>query len=320
MIFRFQPYSGGGPTPKFSLFHIWKVYDVLNSQGPMGRKGLAKALGIGEGSTRTILDKMIKEGSVESTKKGAVLTERGEWIFQTSGIFATSVDMSNLTLGPKDCAVLVKGMADHVNSGYEQRDEAIRSGAMGATTLILKDSCLKFPDDPYIPDQEALQPLRDIFTIEDNDVVIVGTASSYKEAEKGAVTAALVLSDATRLYWGGENTSLISSDAAAEDIKCIALAIHELLGKMPVTMRSRDNYGVRCEGGRVIDDNYTGPVLEEVLEHNIVARKVAPSGIYRGLPVIVVPIEYDKEVVAAFGVVDVTKDKILRYIFESHDD
>ena len=33
MVLKFQAYSGGGPTPKFSLYHVWKTYDVINSQG-----------------------------------------------------------------------------------------------------------------------------------------------------------------------------------------------------------------------------------------------------------------------------------------------
>ena len=320
MVLKFQSYSGGGPTPKFSLFHVWKTYDVLSSQGPVGRKGLSQMLNIGEGSTRTILDKMIKEGSVENTKKGAVLTERGRKLFRASGIFAAPVNIESLTLGPKDCAVLVRGMAERINTGYEQRDEAVRSGAMGATTLVFRDGRLMFPDDPKVPDQSPLQPLRALFTLEENDAIIVGTAHSYGAAEKGAVTAALALSDTTRPCWREGATSLISADTGAEDLKCLALAVHELVGRMPVTMRSRNHYGVRCEDGEIIDESYTGPVLEEALNRNTVVRRTAPSGVYRGVPVVVVPIIRRKEAVAVFGVVDITKGGMFELISKTRKD
>ncbi|MDD1744156.1 MAG: MarR family winged helix-turn-helix transcriptional regulator, partial [Methanomassiliicoccales archaeon] len=86
-------YFSGGPTPKFSPFHIWKAYQVIDTQGPIGRKALAEILQIGEGSTRTILDKMIRAGSVENTRRGAVLTERGFKRFETSGIMTAPVEI-----------------------------------------------------------------------------------------------------------------------------------------------------------------------------------------------------------------------------------
>lgn len=317
MVLKFQSYTGGGPTPKFSLFHVWKTYDVLVSQGPIGRKGLSQILDIGEGSTRTILDKMIREGSVENTKKGAVLTERGRKLFRASGIFAAPVSIDGLTLGPKDCAALVKGMGDRITTGYEQRDEAVRSGAMGATTLLFKNEHLMFPDDPKVPDQSGLQPLRALFTLEENDVIIIGTGHNYEAAEKGAVTAALALSDTSRPCWREGMSNLISADTGADDLKCLALAVHELVGRMPVTMRSLNHYGVRCEDGEIIDDNYTGPVLEEALNRGSVVRRTAPSGVYRGVPVVVVPIIRKKEAVAVFGVVDITKGGMFELISKS---
>jgi len=314
MVLKFQSYTGGGPTPKFSLYHIWKTYDIINSQGPVGRKALAQSLGIGEGSTRTILDKMVREGSVENTKQGAVLTDRGRKLFRNSGVVAAPVRVDGLTLGSQDCAVLVKGMADRITTGYEQRDEAVRTGAVGATTLVFKEGKLMFPGDPEVPDQNALLPIRALYALEENDAVIVGTAHSYEVAEKGAVTAALTLSDASRPCWREGTAGLISPDTEAEDLKCLALAVHELVGRLPVTMRSRNHYGVRCEDGEVLDTNYTGPVLEEALKRNMIIRKISPSGQYRGVPVVVVPIVRKKEAVAVFGIVDITKGGMFEMI------
>lgn len=309
MSLAFNSYFAGGPTPKFSLFHIWKAYQVIDSRGPIGRKALADALQIGEGSIRTILDKMVREGSVENTRMGTVMTDRGRKKLETSGVEVASVDMSDLTLGKHNCAVLVKGMAHRIKMGCEQRDEAVRAGAVGATTLIVKDGKIVFPGDEDFPDQETVAPLRNKFKIEDGDVIIIGSAFSYEAAEKGAVTSAFALGNQTRRCWN-EGTNLLSQDTEADELKCLAFAIHELLGGLPVTMRSKNHYGVRCDEGEVVDTNFTGPLLEESLKRNSIIRKTATTGPFRGLPVVVVPIMRKKEAIAVIGTLDVGKGAV----------
>ncbi|MBN1786463.1 MAG: DUF2111 domain-containing protein [Candidatus Methanofastidiosa archaeon] len=99
----------------------------------------------------------------------------------------------------------------------------------------------------------------------------------------------------------------ITKDSEACDICKIALAIHQLSGGLPVTMRSLMKRGVRVEKGKVVDMNYTGPVLEEVLEKGIPISTTPKKGKYKGLPIRVVPImNEDQETIAAVGIVDIT--------------
>jgi hypothetical protein len=85
------------------------------------------------------------------------------------------------------------------------------------------------------------------------------------------------------------------------------MALHELLNRLPVTARSRDRPGLRIENGLIVDDNYSGPVLEEVLRSNEIRRVVPGSGTYQGTPVVVAPIRDSAgEAIAAVGVVDIT--------------
>ncbi len=107
----------------------------------------------------------------------------------------------------------------------------------------------------------------------------------------------------------------ISADGGAEDIAPFALAIHELLG-LPVTMRSLNKKGVRIEKGKVLDNNYSGPVLESVLKENKTIRCIPTSGKYAGIPVIVVPIRNEEGYgIAAIGVVDLVGTIDLGFIF-----
>lgn len=107
----------------------------------------------------------------------------------------------------------------------------------------------------------------------------------------------------------------ISADSNSEDIAPFALAIHELLG-LPVTMRSLTKKGVRIEKGKILDNNYSGPVLEAALKENKTIRIIPTSGKYAGIPVIVVPIRNEEGYgIAVIGVVDVVGTVDLGYIF-----
>jgi hypothetical protein len=100
---------------------------------------------------------------------------------------------------------------------------------------------------------------------------------------------------------------VISSSSSAEDMEPVGMALHELLNRLPVTARSKEKPGIRIEGGKVVDRNYTGPVLEEVLHRNILIKQTPLTGEYKGVPVVVSPIrEEGGEVIGALGVVDIT--------------
>jgi hypothetical protein len=96
-----------------------------------------------------------------------------------------------------------------------------------------------------------------------------------------------------------------SADSTGEEIAPIAMAIHELLG-LPIAMRSLNKKGVRIEKGKILDTEYTGPVLEQVLKENRTLRTIPASGQYAGIPVVVVPIRNKEgDAIATIGVLDV---------------
>ena len=100
---------------------------------------------------------------------------------------------------------------------------------------------------------------------------------------------------------------IISRGSVSTDMIPVGLALHEILNHLPVTIRSRDNPGIRIEEGRVVDNAYDGPVLQEALKENKTLKKTPEEGPYRGVPVIVSPIRDDNgNAVWAIGVVDIT--------------
>ncbi|MCK9151253.1 DUF2111 domain-containing protein [Methanobacterium alcaliphilum] len=99
----------------------------------------------------------------------------------------------------------------------------------------------------------------------------------------------------------------INSSSTGKEIENLALSIHELVSQLPLTMRTKESLGIRVEEGKIVDYAYTGPILEEVLKTGNTSREVPDGGPYSGIPVVVVPLKENNEVIAAIGIVDITK-------------
>ncbi len=111
----------------------------------------------------------------------------------------------------------------------------------------------------------------------------------------------------------------ISKNARSEDLAPLALAINEIL-KLPITIRSLEFPGVRVENGRILDGNYSGPILEEVLASMKPIRAVPDKGAYKGVPVSVAPIIVEEKAIAAIGIVDVIGTIDLPEVFGAYGD
>ena len=293
----------GGPTPKFTDYHIWKALMVMSETRPIGRKSLSAALNIGEGSTRTILDMFCDEGYITVTKSGAVLSEKGKRAKDMVKVDVGPVNITDLTIGAVNCAVKIRGVSKKITYGCEERDAAIKAGATGATTLVCVGNKLIFPGSEYPVSPHVENVLKKEFRIGNGDVIIIGTATDPEKAERGAVSAAIRLIGGIRLNKSALDIPFQRN--ANKELISLAFTIHDLVGRLPVAARSKDNLGIRIENGAVVDNTYTGEVLEEAMELGTTIRRVATSGPYKGIKVIVAPLEVDGEVVAAVGVVDI---------------
>ncbi|MGA9187641.1 MAG: DUF2111 domain-containing protein [Methanosarcina sp.] len=110
----------------------------------------------------------------------------------------------------------------------------------------------------------------------------------------------------------------ISEDSGPEDLEAIAVAVHSVIG-LPTTIRSLKRKGLRLEKGKILDRDYTGPVLEEVLKTNKVAHEVPTEGVYRGKHVVVAPIRSkDGKVLAALGIVDLLATIDIPSVFQEY--
>lgn len=293
----------GGPIPKFNDYHLWKTLYYLDDEESIGRKKLSSLLDIGEGSTRTIISILQNHGIISINKSGIILTATGMDLKKKTRMDLASVELPELTIGDCNFAVRIPRLAHMISFGCEERDAAIEAGATGATTLIYVNGKLMFPGSEYHVDPTIENEIKSVFNLKNEDVVIIGTGKTVQSAEVGAVVAGIHIMGGLKLSRGIQD--IVSPRSDNSELLSLAFAIHDLVGGLPVCAKNRDNLGVRIENGAVIDNAYTGEVLEEVIRRGTTIRRIATSGPYKGIRVIVTPIELDNRTIAVIGVVDI---------------
>jgi len=188
-----------GPYPSFTVFDLLRVIELIGRKGPIGRGKLAEELVIGGGVIRTLVNRLKDSGMISTSKLGCSLTEKGSELwnrFQMMIPQKVRLMESDLALAPYSVAVLVKGRGDKVRHGLEQRDAAVAVGAKGATTLVFKASKLVAPmvsEDLAKDYPVAFVQITQMMNLEENDVVVIGSAEDPKRAEYGALAAAWAL-------------------------------------------------------------------------------------------------------------------------------
>ena len=189
-----------GPSPSFEPAHVLLAFMVIGADGVIGRQTLAARSGLKEGSIRTIIRKLRGHGYVGANASGCYLTPEGKKIYGSLLAKVTAViplKDSTLTVGPYQVGMAVRGGGRAVRSGIEQRDSAVRSDALGATTYVFKGGRFTMPGGS--PDCEKDFPssswggLREELKPKNGDAIIVCGARNETTAQLGALSAALTL-------------------------------------------------------------------------------------------------------------------------------
>jgi hypothetical protein len=184
-----------GADPSFDETHVLRTLFILDSKRT-GRKRLVKLLGVGEGSVRTIIKRLSREGLITSAKLGHSLTEKGgAYVKEKLNVMSKPrpITLSKL-VSAEQSLIILRGASNKVGDGTALRDVALKAGADGAVILVDSGGVLRFPGGgleitDYLPDKGLLQDLD----IKPSDALIIGFAKSPQKAEDGAVAAALAL-------------------------------------------------------------------------------------------------------------------------------
>lgn len=185
----------------FNSAHMLLALIIL-SQRHMGRYELAKELDLTDSSTRTLLKKLRERKLVKITSKrrGHTLTRKGKRKVERFASYLKmsfiKLDLKDVTIAKSDALVLIHGPSFPEKLDTVQiRDDALKAGAKGCTTFVYTGNGLRMPepkdsqfgtieDDLLISQLKLLKPRN-------GDIILAGSAETYKKARLGAIFAAI---------------------------------------------------------------------------------------------------------------------------------
>ena len=181
-----------GPMFRFTDASVYWALHVLSDGRRIGRKRLSEMVGVGEGSMRRILNTLKERDMITIKQTGITITKVGSDYLEKIPIRVIDLNPRSLVIGEHTQAVVVKGGAEKIGNGLQQRDAGIRAGSRGCTTLIVSDGKIILPPDWSI-DENNPDIAADIHALEivsDGDAIIIGGADDQFVAISAALTAA----------------------------------------------------------------------------------------------------------------------------------
>lgn len=164
-------------------------------------------LNLGEGSIKTLVKHLKMNNFVDTSNAGMWLTQKGLVFYdrvESSIPAELEIGKCSVGLGKFNHAILLRDLGDEIKTGIEQRDAAIKIGAVGATTLIYQDQKFLMPDrnqDSLRKDPKLRVDLFQKLQPQENDVIIIASADDKIRADLAAKSAALqTISDHEKHY------------------------------------------------------------------------------------------------------------------------
>ncbi|GAY26088.1 conserved hypothetical protein [Desulfurococcaceae archaeon AG1] len=182
----------------YSFYHAVKLLDLLSIKGPLGRALISRELGIGEGSSRSLVRCLRSSGLIETDPVGgSYLTDKGyEVLARWRGIITGSICVKE-RLDPSPWDLISVSCLHESRSGevlakgiLNIRDTIVRSGCLGAMIIGVKGGEVYILDTAGRPDiNMSRTPLGarilDLCGGKDGTLVIVSSSdSSCLDAER----------------------------------------------------------------------------------------------------------------------------------------
>ena len=181
----------------FSAPHVLKALQLLSNQKFVSRANFSKELKLGEGAVKTLISHLREFGMLDSIKSGTFLTNKGKkFVEKFNQVISAecSIPKSAILESNNNHAIILKGYADSIRSGVEQRDYAIMYGAKSAITLLYKNKDFVFPvtESPaLVSDKKTRDVLIKNLQPDENDIIIITSSDDSFVSEISAKNAAL---------------------------------------------------------------------------------------------------------------------------------
>ncbi len=163
---------------------------LLISERPVGRRKLVERLMLGEATVKTMIKLMKSCGFISQGTRGVYPSKRGFSVFSRFRSFS-QIRHAKLKEFPSDKTAVIKisGCAGKMDTGIIQRDEGVKHDSTVISLMKMNGriDVIGCPEYPH----EYSGIIESVFDVDDGDVVILSSAESMLDAERGAVSAAM---------------------------------------------------------------------------------------------------------------------------------
>ncbi|MFA6049025.1 MAG: DUF4443 domain-containing protein [Candidatus Micrarchaeia archaeon] len=195
---KFEREKSALPVRFFSVDLLRALW--LLRAGRISRSALARGLGIGEGSVRTIISFLLVEGVVEISREGVALSKKGAAVVGEFEGTACGSHFSEraLSFGKPGFLVRIRDLGKPRDNGQAARDLAVRMGADGATIFFAQGGKLLLPFDSagnknFFGEKTVESVCRACGSMEDGDVFMLAFGSDACGVQRGAWSVAATL-------------------------------------------------------------------------------------------------------------------------------
>ncbi|NHI94437.1 MAG: DUF4443 domain-containing protein [Candidatus Lokiarchaeota archaeon] len=190
-----------GPQSFFNDYHFELVLRHISENTPIGRNKLASDLGLGTGSIRSIMKALKKFELIDSDQKGHSLTDLGKKVVENLEKkipkISFEIDLpKEISIAEYNQVLFIKNVASKIKLGMDQTIAALKIDAKGALTIILRNDKFIIPNlysDLSKEFPNFIEKIQNLFNLENNDVVVIGSGENKQQAIKGAWAAVYTL-------------------------------------------------------------------------------------------------------------------------------
>jgi hypothetical protein len=182
----------------FDITHVYKALQLIETRGHISRDLLCKELNLGEGSIKTLVKHLMMQDMIETSNAGTKMSDKGKKFFTElhSSIPAEcKIPKCSIAIGKFNHAILLRALGYTIRLGIEQRDDVIKAGGIGATTLLFRKGKFMMPSshtDSLRKEPRIHKLLIEELNPKDDDVVIIASSDEDgRIAELSAKSAAL---------------------------------------------------------------------------------------------------------------------------------
>ena len=142
--------KGSSKVLTFSIPHVFKALQLLNTEKFVSRSKFCNELHLGEGAIKTLILHLKEAKMVETTKSGTFLSSKGrKFAGELLRAIPRECKVKKCAIAPGNYnhAIILKNYSSAIKTGLEQRDYAILYGSTGCITLLYKNSSFVFPGE-----------------------------------------------------------------------------------------------------------------------------------------------------------------------------